>query len=371
MHKVLLPGYTTLERYIARLRDRVEAKLWRSLADGIGKEQQAKLEGLVFTPVGSRSSPLDHLRTGPVTVSGPSLIQALLRLRSVRELDIKLPLATSIPAVRIAALARFAGAAKASAILRLPNPRRLATLVAFVYCLEATALDDALEVLEGLLRNLFGDAVKADKKARLRTLKDLDQATATLAIACRMLIDSELPDDEFRGRLFEVVPRETLALALDTATALMRPADNVYYKELDAKFRTVRRYLPSLLEHIRFGSNAEGQPVVDAFDWLQTNMAGKKPAAEAPLQVVGRAWQRHVLREDDTIDFHAYTFCVLMSCRQHSSAAMCLWREVGGMPIRAPACLTGRSGRPIGRSSAGPWGLPLSPGLRWAPCPTN
>jgi hypothetical protein len=27
----------------------------------------------------------------------------------------------------------------------------LATLVAFVYCLEATALDDALEVLEGLL----------------------------------------------------------------------------------------------------------------------------------------------------------------------------------------------------------------------------
>jgi hypothetical protein len=94
MHKVLLPGYTTLERYIARLRDRVEAKLWRSLADGIGKEQQAKLEGLVFTPVGSRSSPLDHLRTGPVTVSGPSLIQALLRLRSVRELDIKLPLAT-------------------------------------------------------------------------------------------------------------------------------------------------------------------------------------------------------------------------------------------------------------------------------------
>ena len=124
MHKVLLPGCTTLERYVARLCGRVEAKIWRSLADGIGKEQQAKLEGLVFTPVGSRSSPLDHLRTGPVTVSGPSLIQALLRLRSVRELDIKLPLATSIPAVRIAALARFAGAAKASAVLRLPNPRR-------------------------------------------------------------------------------------------------------------------------------------------------------------------------------------------------------------------------------------------------------
>jgi hypothetical protein len=311
MHKVLLPGCTTLERYIARLRSRVEERLWRSLADGIGKEQQTKLEDLLAVPAGSRSSQLDRLRTGPVTVSGPSLIQALLRLRSVRELRIKLPPATHIPAVRIAALARFAGAAKASAVLRLPNPRRLATLVAFVYCLEATALDDALEVLEGLLRDLFGDAVKADKKSRLRTLKDLDQAAATLAIACRMLIDSELLDAEVRWRLFEVIPRDTLAQALDSVTALIRPADNVYYRELDAKYKTVRRYLPALVEHIRFGANADGQPVVDAFDWLQASMTGKKPGTDAPLEIVGRAWKRHVLRDDDTIDFHAYTFCVL------------------------------------------------------------
>jgi hypothetical protein len=41
------------------------------------------------------------------------------------------------------------------------------------------------------------------------------------------------------------------------------------------------------------------------------NMTEKKPRTDAPLEVVGRAWQRHVLRDDDTIDFHAYTFCVL------------------------------------------------------------
>ena len=104
-------------------------------------------------------------------VSSRSLVVALMRLHSVRELGIKLPVAARIPATRVAALARFAGAAKVSAILRLPNPRRLATLVAFVHCLEASAQDDALEVLEVLLRELFGDAIKADKKARLRSLK--------------------------------------------------------------------------------------------------------------------------------------------------------------------------------------------------------
>ena len=73
----------------------------------------------------------------------------------------------------------------------------------------------------------------------------------------------------------------------------------------------MRRYLPALVEHIRFGANSDGQPVVDAFDWLQVEHDRKKPRTDAPLEVVGRAWQRHVLRDDDTIDFHAYTFCVL------------------------------------------------------------
>jgi hypothetical protein len=71
------------------------------------------------------------------------------------------------------------------------------------------------------------------------------------------------------------------------------------------------RYLPTLLEHIRFDANVAGRPVVTAFDWLQANMATKKPGTDAPLEVVGKSWQRHVLREDGSIDFHAYTFCVL------------------------------------------------------------
>jgi hypothetical protein len=64
-------------------------------------------------------------------------------------------------------------------------------------------------------------------------------------------------------------------------------------------------------EHIRFDANAAGRPVVAAFDWLQVNIAAKKPGTDAPLEVVRKPWQQHVLREDGSMDFHAYTFCVL------------------------------------------------------------
>jgi hypothetical protein len=70
-HKVLLPGVSVLERFIARLRGRMENRLWRSLGRGITAEQRVRLEGLLTVPEGSRASGLERLRLGPVTVSGP------------------------------------------------------------------------------------------------------------------------------------------------------------------------------------------------------------------------------------------------------------------------------------------------------------
>jgi len=310
-HKVLLPGCSTLERYISRLRGRVEERFWRSLGKGVNKTQRECLESLLSVPEGTRTSLLDQLRTGPTMISSLSLVQALHRLNSVRELGIKLPTLARIPAKRIAALARFAGIAKVSAILRLPKLRRLATLVAFVHCLEATAQDDALEVLEALLRELFNDAVKADKKARQRTIKDLDQAASTLAKACLVVLDNTLADEELRTMLFEKIPRETLTRALESVNELTRPDDNVYFKELDAKYKTVRRFLPALTEHIRFGSNAAGKPLLASLDWLRANVLLKKPDSAPPADIIGKSWQRHILHEDGTLDFHAYSFCVL------------------------------------------------------------
>ncbi|MFZ0255470.1 MAG: Tn3 family transposase, partial [Gammaproteobacteria bacterium] len=314
-YKVLLPGVSVLERFVAKVRNRVEERLWRRLGQGITAEQQMQLENLLTVPLGSRSSRLDQLRSGPVTVSGPSLVRAILRLQSVRDLGIVRPVAVPIPPSRLASLARFAATAKVSAIQRLPSMRRLATLVAFVQSLEATAQDDALEILEMLLRDLFADALKADQKARLRTLKDLDQAALTLAQTCTFLLDTTLPDNELRPRVFAKIPREVLIQALQQVGALTRPPDDVYFRELSARYRGVRRFLPTLLKHIEFGASPAGAPVVAAFDWLRMNAMRAKPGNDAPRDVICKPWKRHVLDEADRVNLRAYTFCVLDELR--------------------------------------------------------
>ena len=103
--------------------------------------------------------------------------------------------------------------------------------------------------------------------------------------------------------------------ALAGVDKLIRPTDNVYYQELDTKYKTLRRFLPALAEHIHFGANAASEPFLAAFAWLRTNMMVKRPGNDAPRDIITKPWQRHVLGENDGIDFHAYTFCVLSELR--------------------------------------------------------
>ena len=61
---------------------------------------------------------------------------------------------------------------------------------------------------------------------------------------------------------------------MENVDALIRPPGDVFYKELDARYAAVRRYLPMVLKHVRFEASPAGKPVVQAYDWLRDNIHG-------------------------------------------------------------------------------------------------
>lgn len=314
-HKVLLPGVTLLERFIAQLRNRVESRLWYTLGRCVTTAQQEKLQKLLCVADGEHLSVLDKLRSGPVMVSGPALMMALRRLHDIREFGIALPVAAHIPPSRIATLAKFANTAKITAIQRLQPARQLATLVSFAVCLEATAHDEALEVLESLLRNIFNEAERADKKARLRSLKDLDRSAATLASACTLILDVSIDDRVLREKVFSHLSRDELQKALSEVQLLIRPANDVAFHTLDERYRSIRRFLPDMLKHLHFGATPAGKEVVAGLNWLERNLTCKKPIEEAPQAFIGKAWKKYVFLEDGSLNRRAYVFCALDELR--------------------------------------------------------
>ena len=271
-------------------------------------ESRAKLESLLSVSAGARLSLLDRLRNRR---SAPELVRALQRVQEVRRLGIDLQVSQRIPPGRLQALARFASTAKVSAVQRLPDSRRLATLVAFACNLEARALDDALDLLDILITEIFNEAEKSSDKARLRTIKDLVAAAMQLSQVCRLVLDDKLPDAELRTTIFAATPIKTLETAVSQVDSLVRPPEDVYYRELEDSYQRVRRFLPHLLETVQFGATPAGEAVLEAIKYLcRVEEHGRTTAGDPPMSIISRGWRRYVL-DGETFDRKAYVFCCL------------------------------------------------------------
>lgn len=97
-----------------------------------------------------------------------------------------------IPLARLQALSRTAFTQRARSLTRLPQQRRIATLTAFAYVIEATAQDDVLDILELRVKELLAKSERVGKQRRLRSLRDLDAAALKLSQACHDEVECRL-----------------------------------------------------------------------------------------------------------------------------------------------------------------------------------
>jgi len=290
--KVLLPGVSVLARIVSRVRERASARVWRILAKLPNDEQKTRLKQLLLVEEGSRLSGLERLRKSPTRVSGPSLVAALERLDEIRELGMGTANLERIPTSRITALARHAAATWAQRIQNMADDRRVATLVAFTHVFEATAMDDALDVLDMLITEITHSAELNRKKERLRTIRDLDQAALKLVEACTAILEEQNAAIDLDA-IFSRVTKEELEAASTLVKSLARPSDEQYQKELIDCYGRVRRFLPKLLSTVSFHHTEAGKAVFEALKFLCSIEGKTRPdMSGAPLSIATRGWNR-------------------------------------------------------------------------------
>ncbi len=295
--KILLPGVSILARLVAAVRDRSSSRLWHALSKALDKEQRARLEALLVLPLPAqndsthtyrptkheRQTPLDRLRNSPVNISSNGLLKALERLAEVRAVGVNTINLSWVPPNQLKVLARYAALARAQALSRMGDERRIASLLAFVVVLEATSQDDALDLLDQLTSSLLARAVKSGQKDRLYTLPELDEAALKLGEACQVLVDPAVADLLVREKAYSRIPLPDILAAIALVQHLARPAqdkDN-YYQELLKRYVTVRRFWPKLVSTITFSGVQAGQPVLDALAFLR-KLETNRPSAPAP-----------------------------------------------------------------------------------------
>jgi hypothetical protein len=282
------------------------------LADKADILQRSKLEALLVVPEGQHLSGLDRLSRPPTRISGPALVSAFSRLNEIRAICVGEISLAGVPQSRIEALARHAAAVRTQAIARMPDERRIATLLAFAREFEIRAMDDALDLLDLLMTDTMREAENTFKKERIRTLRDLDAAALCLVDGMKIILDETYDDAEIRKVIFAQIPKEKLKTAAATVEELARPPDDNYYPELISKYLRVRRFFKTLLQTVTFSSTPASQPILKALEFLTSVEGQRRPdMGTVPLEIVPLSWQRRVLSRDGEIDRRAYTLCVL------------------------------------------------------------
>lgn len=335
--RVLLPGVTTLTRLVASVREVANQRLWDTLYGLLNTGQRAVLDSLLSVPPGSRVSELDRLRRGPVRVSGPQMKWSLQRAEEIADLGVGVLDVAGIPPRRLAELSRYGVDGKATLLKRHGDSRRLATLLATAVYLTTRAVDDALDLLEVLIATkLLAKAERETVKEKIKTLPRVERAGAKLATAFQVVFEttSEQVDtdtgeisppsvESFQAmweQIEAVVPRSELAAAIAALFELTPPldsdADEAWRAMLVTRFGTVRPFLKLLVKVVDFDATPEGEAVLAALKRLPDLMGRKKVGpAEIDTGLLTGSWRRLVLSaphlEPGTVDWKAYTFCVL------------------------------------------------------------
>src|SRR6185312_15761043 len=176
-----------------------------------------------------------------------------------------------------------------------------------------SAQDDVLDLFDIVVSTLFTDAAKVGKKARLRTIRDLDAAALQLRRAGGVLMDDAVEDGAVREVAFAIVPRAMLATALAQIDAIVRLPGDLYFIELRAQTGKLR-FLPAMLRSVSLGATPAGQPTLDAVRHLRST-DGRGPAPSAPLGFVPSGWRRQVKAADGGVDSLGYRLCLLDAMR--------------------------------------------------------
>lgn len=314
--RILLPGVSVLARLVASVRERAATRLWNILSKLPSKTQIAALEKLLLIPESQRYSTLDRLRHSPTRVSAKSLVAAINRLEEIRAVGIGSIDLSHLPPTRIKFLARNAAASRAAAISKMPDAKRIATLLAFTHELEYTAMDDIIDLLDLLIKSLLAKSKREGDLERLRTLKDLDAAALRLVEAVEVMLDDDTQDACIRSEAFEKVSRSELYQAVEKIKSLAHPDEDEMLDTILTRWRYVRIFLPTLLSKIEFSGMENAQHILEALNFLRDIEGLVKPdMSAAPLKVVSKSWKRLVINSNGIIDRKGYTFCVLQCLR--------------------------------------------------------
>jgi len=170
-----------------------------------------------------------------------------------------------------------------------------------------------LIIFDALMNSWRLNAERQQKKKRLRTLEDLDDAALLIADALEVLFEEAVPDGDIRKVTFGRHDKDLLLAMQKRVRELATPRERRESEGWKHAVENVMRFFARLLSTLEFESTPAASTLMSAIRFLQPVEEGKRRSwKQAPRTFVPKRWESVVfpLEGKGFPDQRVYQLCV-------------------------------------------------------------
>jgi len=296
---IILPPSSVIERAAIAGRARARRRATDALLIGLSDEQSAKLDALLTVDASLNMTPFAWLKAMPVAPKTDHIRELLDRLRRVREIGLSGQPGGPIHDERLRQFVREGYASDAHQLGRYAARRRRAILVATIIDLEACLTDAVLDMADKLIGGLFAKARNATRRRYEASTGDVGRLMRLFHSTIEALAVAQKDDRDAFEVVDQTVGWAKLLRVRGNVEALANLAGEDPLLRAADRWRTLRKFVPDLIEALEFRAVREGDPMLAALKLLaDLNRSGKREVpADAPMPF-RKDWRRLVMDGD-------------------------------------------------------------------------
>jgi TnpA family transposase len=319
--RIVCPPLPAIERLGGLVRARAQRQLWRRITDGLTDQQRQSLDQVLEVRAGCAQSTMAWLRQTAYAATTGNFPKLIERLGLVRDLGIEPERATRVHQNYWLKLAREGAQSTVQHLAEFESLRRYATLTALVLELSATLTDEALNMFEQLVGQLFKKSERAHAEDFHASGKSINEKVRLYARVGQALIEARFSGGDAFAAIDALMSWPRFQSTVAEAQTLAQPEEFDYLALLDERYASVRKFAPLLLASFEFHAAPAGAELLQALDVLRDlNASGSRTLPEyVPTGFVKPRWRPYVFSSSG-VDRHFYELCALAELRDRLRA---------------------------------------------------
>lgn len=309
---ILLPSINVIERICAEANTRSTRKIYFALTEKHTSEHLRGLDSLLALQPDSKITTLSWLRQPTGSAKARHLLEHIKRLQATRELGLPNGLEKVIHQNRLLKIAREGRQMTPQDLVKFEKSRRYATLTALVLEIQATIIDEIIELNDRIIGSLFNRAKRSHEQQFQQSGKEINNKVRLFWRIGQALLQAKQTGTDPYAAIEDIIPWDAFAKSITEAQTLSQSEDFDYLHLIGDNYSQVRRYAPAFLEVLQLNAAPAAREILEAVETLKRMNTTKlrKVPDDAPVSFIRKRWKPLVFTAEG-VSRRYYELCVL------------------------------------------------------------